>query len=329
MPNSLINKDSFVNIEFNYASLTLEPYANNDCHSSKLLKELILKLNDASFPQTKRVIDRFANRKGNVKRNLVVISSPMEKGGVRSFGKIALIKNKAPQLLVGRDVIEEIEKPENKEFIEVTNYVINFNPSSDPIIMIEYNHEGPRFSDIEFYFRQISKDFKIAKSIKSSVHLEVNYNDLSKNIQNIFGVTVKLKASDLIKSQQVNWYKSLATLNESTGYKDARLEVFYQRKKEKNGKYAKNLMGLKFARNILDWLRGSDVNIDNVEDLKMTYQVDNNDEILELDFIKNKTTSIVSVKKFNQTQYKPMDYKFEAGKEFDIYLTSGQTTKYS
>ena len=317
--------EKHLTIEFHYASIKLEPYSGSCNDSSRLLKNLIQKLNDKDFPNEKRIIDRFENRKGTVKRRLVHISSPFEQKGIRCFGKIALIKNKAPMVWGGKDVIEHIEKDNFKEFIEITNYVINFNENIEPIIMVEFNSDGARLSDIEFYFRQILKDYKISKSIKTKLFLDTDYNELDDNLTNVFSVVVKLDSNKLIQSKKAEWYKSLKTLSDEAGYKDVRLELFYQRKKDSLGKYIKNIIGLDYARGIISWLKQSDKNIEYVDDLKMTYQVDDNQEPIELDFLKNKTTSIINIPLINQTQYRPQDFKHYVGQEFNNYLNTGKT----
>lgn len=317
-----------VDITFNYASLKLEPYTGTNSHSSKLLKDVLAKFNESDFPQNKKVIDRFINRQGNEKRVLVLIASPLSSGGMRSFGRIALLKDKAPQFLVAGE-LEEIEKPENKEFVEVTNFIINFNLTSDPVIMIEYNHAGPRLSDIEYYFRKIGKEYKIAKSITSIFHLKLEYNQLSSKLQNIYEIIVKVEKADVSRIGNIEWLKAFKSLDDETGFTDARIQVCYQKKKNpsKVGEYIKNIKGLSFARNILDWLQKSENNIEKIEDLKMKYQLDGQDEIIELDFIKNKRTSIVSVALSTKTQYKLSDFKHVAGQEFNSYLETGKTNQ--
>jgi hypothetical protein len=309
--------------EFHYANFALEPYKGSDLTSTQLLKSIISKLNDPNFPSNKRVKDKHENRKGTTSRRLVHISSPFEAQGKRCFGKLALIKNKAPMTWSGKDLIEEIENPGNKEFIEVTNYVINFGEGGDPVIMVEFNHAGPRLSDIEYYFRQVSQDFRLATSIKSVLHLDTDYEQLDKELENVFDLTVKVNASTVSKSP--NWLKSLMNIKDESGFKDVRLELFFKREKEKSGAYAKNILGLDYVRNMLGWLKKNGDNIEQVDDLKMTYQVTGSDKIVDLDFLKNKKTSIINIPLFTKTQYKPADFKAAVGQEFNHYLSTGKT----
>ncbi|MDN4164571.1 hypothetical protein QWY31_03605 [Cytophagales bacterium LB-30] len=310
--------------EFNYASFSMKPYAGKNGGSTKLLKEIVSKLRDKDFPKEKRIIDRHENRKNSISRKLVIISNHYEDTGKRIFGKLALIKNKAPLLWNKVDLVEEIEKEENKEFIEVTNYVIHLGENSDPVIMFEYNYEGPRLNDFEFYIRQIAKDFKIAKNINYSLHLNTNYNQLDKEIVNVFAITVKVNSVN--SSSHSNWLNVLKDMNHDTGFKDVRLEFFYNRSKDKNGRYFKNVKGLSFAKKIISWLKNDGTNIDYLEDLKMTYQLNDEGEIVDLDFIKNKVVSMVKVPIINGKIYQNKDFKYEVGIEFNKYLKTGLTS---
>lgn len=255
--------DTFKLFEFNYSSFNLKPYLGNTGSSSQLLKDIILKLRETDFPSDKRIIDRFEKRSNSPKRKLIIVSHRFDDSGRRCFGKIALIKNKAPLLLGEGNIIEEIEKGQSKEFIEITNYVINYNVDSDPVIMFEYNYEGPRLSDFEFYIRQIAKEFKIAKNIKYILHLNSAYEQLDNTLINVFGINVKINS---LEANKTNWLKSLQNIEDDTGFKDVRLEFFYKRVKDLNGVYYKNEKGLSFAKKLINWLKFDENNIEHLED---------------------------------------------------------------
>lgn len=318
----IIMNENYTIFEFNYASFKLIPYSGQSGSSSRLMKEIILKLRENDFPNEKRIIDRYKNRKGANKRELVIIANRFGDKGLRCFGRIALIKNKAPLLLVGSNIIEEIEKEKNKRFIEISNYSINFSNEGDPIVMFEFNNEGPRLSDFEFYIRQIGKDFNIAKNINYILHLNTEFDKLDKSIQNVFNVTVKVSS---FYSNNASWFKALKNINEDTGYRDVRVELFYKRAKEENGKFIKNIKGLDFAHGIFNWLRKDRNNIEYLDDLKMSYQLNDSDEIIESDFIKDKVTSVIKVPLAEGKLYRTTDFDSEVGQEFNFYLRSGKT----
>jgi hypothetical protein len=307
-------------IEFNYASIRLKPYNGDNSTSAQLLKKIITILNSDDFPSDKRIIDRHENRKNAVNRKLVIISNRLQDKGQRCFGKIALIKNKAPMLWGGKDIIEEIKKVTNQQFIEVTNYVIDFNTTGDPVIMFEFNNEGPRLSDIEYYLRQVAKENSVAKSTETCIHLRVSYEQLDKELNNVFSVVVKVNA---MNDRKANWLKTLRNLNEDSGYKDVRLELFFGRQKDKKGNYFRNIRGTDYARGIIEWLRKDKGNIEYLDDLKMTYQSNDSEDIIDLDFLKNKVISCLKIPT-NNNIYTPLDFRNIVGQEFDYYLANGK-----
>lgn len=315
-------KDTFIQFEFNYASILLKPYKGYNGTSTQLLKNIISKIDDVNLPSEKKIIDRHENRKNSVSRKLVIISNRIEGKGQRYFGKIALIKNKAPMLWAGNDVIEEIKKVSNQRFIEITNYIIHFSENANPIIMFEFNSEGPRLSDLEYYIRQIAREYAIAKSIETSIHLKLSYDQLDKDLNNVFGVVVKINSAN---NHKCDWLKALQHLDDDAGYRDVRLELFFKRQKDEKDKYIKNIRGIDFARRIIEWLRKDKTNIDYVDDLKMSYQVDDDDNIVELDFLKNKVVSYLKVALGSDSTYIPSEYRRIVVDEFNHYLINGIT----
>lgn len=315
--------DPFTELEFHYATVNLSPYARDDRNSCRLLKDVVHNLNSQELPNELRLIDRHKGRKNTPKRELVHISAPFTKGGMRCYGRMALIKNKTPKLWEGKDVVKEIVSGKGQQFIEITNYVIDFN-SEPPVVMIEFNSAGPRLSDFIFFFRQICSHYRIATAIKGTYHLSTDYNDLDNEITNIFSVVVKANPNKFTGVK--GWFKSFRNLRDETGYKDVRMEFFYQRQKDTRGNYIKNIKGLSYAREIIGWLKSDDNNIEKVEDLKMSYQTNNSDEVLDLDFLKNKTTSLVQIPVYNsKNQFKIGDFHHYGGQEFTHYLKTGLT----
>ena len=310
--------------EFHYATFTMEPYAQRQMDSAQLLKEILKQLSKSDLPDTLAVNDRYKDRKGTTQRELIIVSNRWTAGGTKCYGRIALIKQKPVYLLSGRNLVEELKKEVNKRFIEVSHYVINFPSTGDPIIMFELNSEGPRVSDFEYFIRQISIHYRIAKKISFKLHLNVDYSELDKKITNIFNLTVKLP-STVIRVNE--WFSAFRNINEESGFKDLRLEFYYKRIKEPNGKFLKNIKGLSFARNLLQWIYKDSKNIEDIDDLKMSYQTQDSDEILDLDFIKNKTESVLKIPIFDGESIRRADFDAIVGTEFDRYLNEGIPSK--
>jgi hypothetical protein len=309
--------------EFNYASINLLPYKNVQRSGNSLLKSILNKLNEEDIPSEKIIFDRHKEHKHSVPRQLVMISNSFGNKGQRCFGKIALIKNKNPKIWKGRDIIKEIEKEENGQFVDITNYIIHFLDNKDEaILMHEFNSEGPRLSDIEYYLRQVSQEFKIAKRINTTLHLDTNFADLEKQISNVFAFAVKVRSID---SNKHSWLKPLKNINDECGYRNLKLELLFKRNKDAGGKYAKNIKGLDLVRNLFSWLENDKKNLKLLEDLKMSYMQDGNNEIIDMDFLKNKAKSSLLVPFIDGRKYKLEDFRTIVGNELNFYLRTGKT----
>jgi hypothetical protein len=324
MSRSAAHAGFFKPFEFNYASFRLEPFAKDDSYSGKLLKEIIEEL--IKLPMDKRTIDVFKTRKGAKKRLLAHIGANMM-SGTRCFGRIALIKDKAPFIWSGNsEILEEVKKDSNKEFVEITNYMINFSATGDPVIMFEYNHSGPRLNDILLFLRYVSKEYRISRSITYSIHLSIEFSDLSKILDNVLDLNIKVKSSNIVTSTDRSWFHVFKNLESDTGFRDLKLKLFFKRMKDKrDGKFVKNIRGTRFAREILDWLGKDKWNSTELKDFKMSYQVADDENIIELDFLKNKTISGLNIPVNDSGIFKASEFREIVGLEFSSYLSTGKT----
>jgi len=279
-------------------------------------------LRSPDFDTEKRQINRNANQQKSQPRILLCLSNKFSDSGRRCFGRMALVKNKAPFGLVDGNLIEEIEKGKYQEFVDVSHYAIHFG-SSQPVVMFEYNHEGPRLYDFEFYIRRIARDAKIAKSVNFTIHLDVEIKDLDSSIYNVFSVSVKVNSNT---ANRVNWLAPLKKMSQETGYKDVKLDLVFQKQKDLLGRYIRNLRGLDYAKDILGWINKDKNNIGRLEALKMSYQLKGQDQIYDLDFIKNKTTSVLDVPFIDGKLYAPDGLNTIIGQELNVFIDTGKPT---
>jgi hypothetical protein len=310
--------------EYNYCSYKLDPYANHIQSSSSLLKVIINKLQDSDRPSELIEIDRYANQKGTEKRNLIHLGVRWGTAGKRCFGQMALVKDGFLYTLQGKDVVEEVQKPQNSKFVRLTHYIIDFT-SEEPIMMIQFNSSGPRISDVTFYFRQISKYYKVATSIKHITHLKVDIDKLESQIRTVFEINVKVNSKKSLSIGSSQWFKDFIGLNTKVGFKDVRMEYFFRRK-QNNGRYMINALGLDFARSIIAWLKNDQKNIDDLEDLSMSYELEDG-SVKDFNFMKNKWTSYFIISEDNKTGLEiRKEFERQAAQELNYYLVNGKSS---
>ena len=301
------------NVVFNYATLLGEPFAKSNDTPKEIYKNIFDQLRSEEFPDDKKVIDRYKKRKNEPKRELVIIRNRILNRN-QITGVLALIKNNIPKTWDGKDIIKELVNDKGDVYIEPMRFMIDFSNENEVIVMHEFNYEGPRLSDLVFYLRSIAKDYSYGKKIDSNIHLDIEFEDLERKITNIFHVGVKVRNT---LTDNAKWLQKFREISELTGYKDCRMDFFFQRNK-RNGDYKKNVRGLGYVRQILNWVKKKE-NIEKISDFKLTYTDEDHPEPIDFDFIKNKTTSTLIRP---ETEKKWLDQIIN---EFNLYITEGKT----
>ena len=309
-----------MNVSFHYSDLELTPYAHNsNVTSNQIIKNIIQKLQEEAQAGRHFIEDRNKGRTASEKRLLVVLGVTFEARGERVYAKIALIKNKAPYLLSKKFDIDEVENISNKDFVEITNFIIDLR-STKPVMMVEFNSDGPRISDIEFYFRHIGKNFKIAKFCQTKIHVKGEIEEIISRLQNVFHIDLKVRVDKAIYYKDIDstYFSAITDLKNSYPYKDIKIEMGFGFQKNSSGQYKINMGGISFARKVFDFLSKKTENIDYVEDLKM--QIDKGSGVELFDFIKNKEVSELEIEEVSKDRPNNRDLKYKAGIELNAYI---------
>lgn len=314
--------------EFHYYDWTLEPYKANPDTANRLMKDLFGKIFPTGEDPVIKVLNRHEGRKNANRRELFILSYRILRGGNRARGKICLIRDRLPKEWDGAITVSKLKQKKNREFIEETSFMVDYSSPIGPKMMIEFNHFGPRASDLTWYIRQVSREYKIATKVQSSLLLKRDYKSLEKNIQNIFSISVKVHVSDLLHLNGSGWLQSFQNLQKQHRYKESRLEVFFGKEPgAKKGTYKVNAHGNDEGRNWIQWLRNNDSNIEHLQELKMDVMMDGGHKPEWIDFIQNKFTSILYVESEKSGKYvDSKQFNHVTGQEFNKFLLQGKTT---
>ncbi len=159
-------------ISFHFFDLILTPYKSvGSANSSNLLKNLFNLFIEDRKNDIVHVIDRKEGESNDDKRNLLIFSLSYTEKGQRIKGKIALLRDKLPVFLNKRSDIDEIENLNDRKLAEITHFCIDFS-TKEPIVMYEFNSNGPRISDFEYYIRQLGKKKGIIKYSKADLRVK-------------------------------------------------------------------------------------------------------------------------------------------------------------
>ena len=290
------NSNKTIPIVFNFCDLKLTPYkAKEGISPSKLLKEIFNGLIEDMINNKAHFIERNRGESLDDKRSLLMYGATYTRRGERVRGKIALLRNKAPILMSKKSFTEtEIDNDSDKNVAELTHFLIDFS-SDIPLVMIEFNDNGPRISDFEYYVRHLGKEFNIAKFCQPTVRIKGDLDDILKNLQNVFSVDLKVrlyKGKFLAKFSD-KLYSGIEALNSSYPYQDIRIVANFGHQNTTEGQKKKNTGGLDWARNLLGFLKENPNNAELMEDLKM--DIDRGKGLEVIDILSEKESITINV----------------------------------
>jgi len=316
--------ETTMDIEFHYCDIKLDPYKGYENSTSlDLIKAIFNNLQADARTSKHHVIDRRAGQEGADKRRLVVIG--VVNKPYRRYGKLALIKNKAPYFMSEEFDLDAIENETNKDYVEVTNFYVDTS-GKKPIMMVEFNSDGPRISDVEYYLRHIGKTYNLSKYCTISLHVKGEIEEIARNLKNVFRIDLKVRAEKSIYYKDIDdaYYSSIESLKKSYPYQDIRLDVgFGYNKKIASDNYEPNISGLRLGRKLMDFLKKDTENIEHIEGLKMKVDMGDGPELI--DFIKNKENSLLTIDLVSKDRPNQKDLRQKASAAFDEYIENTKT----
>lgn len=195
-------------------------------------------------------------------------------------GKIPLIKPKEEYKLV------PISEAIKGSIAEETHFFIDYSKGS-VVICCEYNHHGPRITDIEYYFRNVAhKVLRQSKATEVNAFLEAPIAETLSKLKNVLNIDIKIVPQDLSKlSQDVSnkYFTGMRTLGAVLKPKFLRIEAYFQspggsvQSKELNSN-ANNMI-----KDLLNKIKGNQLDIDAFKSFMFKYEdVDGKEELFNL-----------------------------------------------
>ncbi|MGE0566581.1 MAG: hypothetical protein AB7O73_01415 [Bacteroidia bacterium] len=174
-------------------------------------------------------------------------------------GKIPLIKPKEGYKLI------PISDAIKGNIAEETHFFIDYSKGS-VVICCEYNHHGPRITDIEYYFRNVAhKVLRESKATEVEAFLDAPIEETLKKLKTVLNIDIKIIPDDLSKlSTDVSnkYFTGMRTLGSVLKPKFLRIEAYFQspggsiQSKELNSS-ANNMI-----KDLLQRIKGNSLNID-------------------------------------------------------------------
>ena len=273
-------------VRFNIFDFNFTPY--NSSAKSKdsltILKEAIQHINDEKTQRQKAiVIDRHDNRQDSESRRLFVSSAAYILKDKVFKCRIALIRDHKIPTLVSRSTytLTPFDELGDKAIAETTNFYIDMSGQA-PIVCCEFNSNGPRILDIEYYFRYITSFnmLKISKACKASLHMDSSVSNVLDSITDVLKFRIKARPnrlSYLYQEVEDPFITNMNALANTVNPNSLKVEASFREIGNSSGQ-SKNITAVNFIKRILNAIKNDSNITEEFDDFYLEYEGENGTE---------------------------------------------------
>jgi hypothetical protein len=168
-------------VKFHFFKIKFTPYSGSQNETNNSIISKVLSYLSRQAAEGKGfLIDKHETRTGEASRPLFATSVILMGLDKRYRGSMALLRTGKIPMLKPTDKFMLVPLDTSVgEIAEQTRFYIDY--STDSIIMcVEFNYNGPRASDLEYYFRIVARDeLRIAKATEVETFMDVSIDNVS------------------------------------------------------------------------------------------------------------------------------------------------------
>lgn len=212
------------------------------------------------------LLDRHESRQGN-RRELFLNRAVIMHKERRIRCSLALLRSgKTPLIKPNEEYkLVPISDAIKGSIAEETHFFIDY--SKNPVIICcEYNHHGPRISDIEYYFRNVAhKLLRQSKATEINAYLDAPIEETLNKLKNVLNIDIKIVPQDLSKLTtdiSNKYFTGMRTLGAVLDPKFLRIEAYFQSPGGSIQSTALNTNANNMIKDILNRIKGNQLDID-------------------------------------------------------------------
>ncbi|WP_303917516.1 hypothetical protein [Draconibacterium sediminis] len=315
-------------VKFNLFDFLFTPKVENERtdDSKSILKKCIDRINyEYTTTQKAIVVDRNEGRKDEESRNLFVRIGAYSHRDKKYKCRIFLIRDAKLPTLVDKSNfrLTPLSLLGNHVIAETTHFYIDMN-GKDPIVCCEFNNLGPRISDIEYYFRQISsyQMLGISKACKAQIHMKMPIDDVLESMSDVLKFRIKSRPNRLkYLSSEVDdsFITNMNGLAGSVAPRVIRIDAFFRERGKSNKTKKKNNLAISFTKKVLNALKDDNKVADDIDDFYLEFErEDGSDSVFSL--LNGKEEIIVEVQQGSQGIIDSKKLYQSVKVEFENYL---------
>lgn len=249
--------------------------ANSDFETNEILRKVTGFINDEKMKGKAYILDRHEQRVDGERRELFMNYAVESLRDKVIKCSIALLKAGKKPMVKPKDRNELIPFDEaNGSIAFLTHFFIDYSVS--PAIMcVEFNNDGPRLSDIEFYFRNIAhKKLRLCKETTTTTFMDRTIDKTLEEFQNVLKFEFKLDPQNItyMDTELKGYYSAMSSIGNTLKPKFIKVETLFQTPGTKVKSKLLNKEANNMFKNILKTFRAKEHNIELFENFQVTYE---------------------------------------------------------
>jgi hypothetical protein len=305
-----IEDENLTEIHYHYFSLKFTPLklVEDKYNSNDIMRNVITYISNQLHQENKgHLIDRHETKQHS-RRELFInraVFLPLEK---RIRCSIALLRSGREPFLKPKEQFKLIPLSEQTigSIAEETHFFIDYS-KKHAVICCEYNHHGPRMSDIEYYFRNVAqKVLKQSRATEVNTYLEAPIDETLAKLKNVLNIEIKIQPKNLNQLDsdiQNRYFSGMNNIGQVYKPKFIRLEAYYQSPGKGVTSRELNVPANKMVIEMLNRFRGRSFNIDAFDAFQVKYEdKDGNEEMFNLLSGKKEIILNVDLKKITRSK---------------------------
>lgn len=305
-----IAEENLTEIKYHFFSLKFTPVKSveDKYNSNDIMRNVITYIsNKLLIDKQGHLIDRHETRH-NSSRELFMnraVILPREK---RIRCSMALLRSGREPFLKPKEQFKLIPLSESMigSIAEEIHFFIDYSRSY-AVICCEYNHHGPRISDIEYYFRNVAqKALKQCRATDVTTFLDAPIDETLAKLKNVLNLEIKVQPKNLnqldtdIKNK---YFSGMNSISQVLKPKFIRLEAYYQSPGKGILSNELNISANKMVIEMLNRFRGRKFNIDAFDSFQVKYEdKDGNEDVFNLLSGKKEIVLNVDLKKVTRSK---------------------------
>lgn len=287
-------------VTFNFHSLRFTPIKELESNNNSITicKSVIGFINDEMRQGRGFFVDRNANKKGGDERRMFMTLVSQDLPKKKFKGTLALIRSGRLPLIRPADSYSLVSfNKDQGDIAEQTHFFIDYSKPGPVVICFEFNSNGPRISDFEFYVRKVAHErLGLAKATSVETYMSSKLTDAIENLANVLNVSAKIQPKNLnnLELKYQGYFSGLRSFSNDMKPKFLKFEAMYRLPGKSASTKIVNTEANNWMKAMLKGFKERQENIDTFEDFVLVYEDKQGaDQIFDL--IKGKTEIVKEI----------------------------------